>query len=276
MSFALIALSALAAEVTPGEAEYAVGSWLRRDESPLGAGFGSCCGKARRFVRADGRTLGHVVAVEGGGYVVTAGDTRIEPIVCFSPDGDLNADDGPLAALIRADLEARLELAEEGVRPDARGPLQAMVENENRLSAQEEEAEAEWNDLLDLPLPLAGPLWSIEGQAKSSSGGLESISDVRVKPMVKAKWDQSTFGRPEKNTFNYYTPYHYVCGCVATAFAQVMRYWKYPTKSVKPWTFQCSENLSLCMSPLTIELFLKDHTMKGGKYNWSKMPLASS
>lgn len=275
-SFALIALSVLAAEVTPGEAEYAVGSWLRRDESPLGTGFRSHRGRARRFVRADGRTLGHVVAVEGGGYVVTAGDTRIEPIVCFSPDGDLNVDDGPLAALIRADLEARLELVEGGVRPDARGPLRAVVEDENWLSVQKGDAEAEWDDLLDLPLSAAGLLQSVGGQMKASSGGLSSISDVRVKPMVKAKWDQSTFGRPKKNTFNYYTPYHYVCGCVATAFAQVMRHWKYPTKSVTPQTFQCSENSSLCMDQSMIFLFLKNHTMKGGKYDWSKMPYTSS
>ena len=276
VSFAMSVYSALAAEVAPGEAEYAVGSWLLRDKSPLGTGFRSHRGRARRFVRADGRTLGHVVAVEGGGYVVTAGDTRIEPIVCFSPDGDLNVDDGPLAALIRADLEARLELVEEGVRLDARGPLQAVVEDENRLLVQEEDAEAEWDDLLDLPLPSAGLLQSFGGQMKASSGGFSSISDVRVKPMVKAKWDQSTFGRPKKNTFNYYTPYHYVCGCVATAFAQVMRHWKYPTKSVTPQTFQCSENLSLCMDQSMVFLFLKNHTMKGGKYDWSKMPYTSS
>ena len=276
VSFALIALSVLAAEVSPGDAEYAVGSWLRRDKSPLGTGFRSHRGRARRFVRADGRTLGHVVAVEGGGCVVTAGDTRIEPIVCFSPDGDLNVDEGPLAALIRADLEARLELLEKGVRLDARGPLQAVVEAENRLSVQKGDAEAEWDDLLDIPLPAAGLLRSVGGQMSASSGGLSSISDVRVNPMVKAKWDQSTFGRSLKDTFNYYTPNHYLCGCVATAFAQVMRHWQHPTQSVTPQTFQCSEDLSMYEDPAPIGSCLRDYTMKGGKYDWSKMPLTSS
>ena len=262
---ALIALSALAAEVSSGDAEYAVGSWLRRDESPMGGVFRSHRGKARRFVRADGRTLGHVVAVDGGGYVVTSGDTRIDPIVCFSPEGNLNIDDGPLAALIRADLEDRLELVEKGIRLDARGPLLAVAEDANRLSVQKDDAEAEWEDLLDLPSSGAGLLWSVGGQMKSSSGGVSTISDVRVKPMVKAKWDQSTFGRPKKNTFNYYTPFHFVCGCVSTAFAQVMRHWKYPTKSVTPQTFQCSNGI-----------LYGNYTMKGGKYDWSKMPYTSS
>lgn len=273
--FALIALSAFAAEVSPGDAEYAVASWLRRDMSPMGSAFRSHRGKARRFVRADGRTLGHVVAVEGGGYVVTSGDTRIDPIVCFSPDGIPNLDDGPLAALIRADLEARAELVDAGVRPDARGPLQAVVDAGNRLPAQEDAAETEWYDLLDLPPSAGGLLRSVGGQM-ASSGGLSSISDVRVKPMVKAKWDQSTFGRPKKNTFNYYTPSHYVCGCVATAFAQVMRHWKYPTASVAPQVFPCSVNLSLCQHQSMLPLFVNDYTMKGGKYDWSKMPFTSS
>ena len=68
---------------------------------------------------------------------------------------------------------------------------------------------------------------------KPLSYGLSSIPDVRVAPLVKTKWGQGN------SVWNYYTPNNYVCGCVATAAAQIMKYFEWPKTSVEPFIKSC-------------------------------------
>ena len=58
----------------------------------------------------------------------------------------------------------------------------------------------------------------------------DAIDDVRVAPLVETSWGQGV--HLVQGAYNYYTPNHYVCGCVATAGAQIMRYWRFPTGAV--------------------------------------------
>lgn len=74
---------------------------------------------------------------------------------------------------------------------------------------------------------------------------------ILVEPLLKTEWSQTGQGQAREpicggfgaRCYNYYTPEavpsreatyqtftHYACGCVATAFAQVMKYWRYPDK----------------------------------------------
>ncbi len=75
----------------------------------------------------------------------------------------------------------------------------------------------------------AAPLSS---QAVSALG---SISDVRVGPLLTTTWSQTGAGGTSgPSCYNYYTPNHYACGCVATAIAQIMYFHKYPTERINP------------------------------------------
>ena len=79
------------------------------------------------------------------------------------------------------------------------------------------------------------------GAQLMSMQGISSVSDVRVEPLVQSKWSQGKVGN--QNCYNYYTPNHYVCGCVATAGAQIMRYFCYPTAAMSPYTKErCAVN----------------------------------
>lgn len=126
----------------------------------------------------------------------------------------------------------------------------------------------------ELPTPDdGGPLWALLradaaarrncGSAVSLMGSVSSesgIDDVRVSPLVQSKWDQRYVGG--KKTYNYYTPNGWYCGCVATAMAQLMRYYGYPSGTVAASTFTCYTNgVAVSM------------TMKGGTYDWANMPL---
>jgi len=81
---------------------------------------------------------------------------------------------------------------------------------------------------------------------------------------VQSHWGQSTVSGfwGEYNCYNYYTPNNYVCGCVATAMAQIMRKHCFPISSVPAQTFTCSVNGAW-----------KSLTMLGGVYSWSNMKL---
>lgn len=64
--------------------------------------------------------------------------------------------------------------------------------------------------------------------AKETSTALHSVTRANreaIAPMIKTKWDQ---GVPYNNSAPKYGAERTFTGCVATAMAQVMNYWKYP------------------------------------------------
>lgn len=254
---AIVAASTVVAvEVTPEQAQTAARNWVRRSPVQMTASFASGeVLQAQTSKADDGTALYHVVEMDGGGFVVTSGDTELPPVIAFSASGTLDLSDvhNPLVALLEQDLSARKsQLAKPKV---------------TRLSASQPPAtgtpgdgtsfEDEWAELLEEP------------KARTSGGvtrlgaSYSSVSDVRVEPMVQSKWTQARWNGA--NTFNYYTPNNYVCGCVATAFAQIMRYWQKPTASVSAGTYTC-----------WVDGKKVSKTMKGGTYNWGSMPLTEA
>ncbi|MCI5212741.1 MAG: hypothetical protein D3910_29005, partial [Candidatus Electrothrix sp. ATG2] len=67
--------------------------------------------------------------------------------------------------------------------------------------------------------------------------GLNSISDVRVAPFLTTSWNQETEAGGNQ-CYNLYTPNNYPSGCVATAAAQLMRYFQFPISPVGTGSYQ--------------------------------------
>ena len=165
-----------------------------------------------------------------GGFVVMSADDRLDPVLVIAPTGKFDPTPGsPLYDILCGDVRKRVADAE------ANGARQS----------------AAWRSLLDETDPVAQSV---------AYGGLSSIDDVRVDSLVKSKWNQSTVGG--KKVYNYYTPNGYVCGCVATAGSQIMRFHKYPAKYVSPVTHTC-----------WVGGVATSKTMYGGTYDWNNMPL---
>lgn len=165
-----------------------------------------------------------------GGFVVLSADDRLDPVLVIAPTGSFDSTPGtPLYDMLCGDVRKRVADA------DAKGARQSEG----------------WRALLDETDPLATAI---------AYAGVSSIDDVRVEPLVQSKWDQSTVGG--KKVYNYYTPNGYVCGCVATAGSQIMRFHRYPTKSVTPVTHTC-----------WVGGVATSKTMYGGAYDWNNMPL---
>lgn len=247
-----IALSLDAAEVTPEQAGRAVECWLQSDPS-LGCRLGDAVTEVRTCATTNGTPF-HVVKLDGGGFVVTSADTTLAPIVAFSPSDDLvESDDNPLWVLLKKDFEIRAQGLVK-VNAAKRTLLRASLNSPG--DSMQTENEAKWAQLLGGKVQLRAV----------SGDGVNSVSDVRVAPLMQSKWGQGDVG--SSPCFNYYTPNNDPCGCVATAGAQLMRYFMWPsvTATFPPFTNPYCE----------VDGSMISRTTQGGSYNWAMMPLEPS
>ncbi|GAG46507.1 unnamed protein product, partial [marine sediment metagenome] len=194
------------------QAKAVVAQWLRKSTRPLDTQLGHQLDSVQTFRDDKGSALYYVVYLRPSGFVIVSGDDFVEPIVAFAPAGAYDpSPSDPLGALVGRDLPGRISRARSLARAPA--PNGAAPALGGRLLS----ARRKWQ--------LARPLGA-------SGGALElgSVSDERVSPLVRTRWSQSSVSG--QYCYNYYTPNHYVCGCVATAMAQLMRFYQYPTGSV--------------------------------------------
>ena len=279
----VLAVRALAAPVDEADAVAAARAWARLHPDVCGDAAGAlAAAEVLSASDGDGTTLFHVVRLPGGGTVVTSADDELEPVVAFAGSAAATLDDGnPIWEILRADMARRLAaLAEDGAAATA-GALAPK-----RLSAAKRAAVADggdaapaarttpagraahaaaWSALLEAGADFPATLRTTDRPAPrtkaapSSGNGLDAVSDIRVAPLLETKWGQG--GTAGGLTFNYYTPNHYVCGCVATALAQVMRHHRFPTAPVAPFT-----------NPCEVDGVGRDATSRGGVFAWSSMP----
>ena len=265
------AFETLARPVSQTEAVHAVSAWSKTS-GVVGNRLTGASASSVRHVTADGIPF-YTVKMEGGGTVFTSADTRMEPVIAFSSSANdfSEIDDrGPLWALLNRDLQVRQAVLS-GTAPRM---LAVSVQKGEAVSVSEGN-EAKWAKLLSVPVEAA------EGGALApnsvSTAGSGTPGDLRVDRLVQSTWDQADAGggyHVKSPCYNYYTPTsatqrdqgnvaNAVCGCVATAMAQVMRYHEFPSSAIDPVT------RSDCYFDKTkISL-----TMQGGLYDWTKMTL---
>ncbi len=186
--------------------------------------------------------LGFVVVLRPQGFLLAPADDCLEPVLAAAGAGRLvYAPENPLTTLARRDLRARRRRL-------------AQLDTPARVAAAE------------------GPRrkWQLLAQwaAHPVRAQAAQISDQRVPPLLQTAWDQKREG--SELCYNYFTPNHYPCGCVATAMAQLMRYHRYPTAAVGARQFEVVvEHDPNPYQTLTI----LGGDGNGGPYNWELMPV---
>ena len=148
----------------------------------------------------------YVYQNEGGeGWVMIAADDRVMPVLAYSRTGKFDLDNIPVNAkewFARYDSEIRF----------------AQQEN---LQA-DEQVRSQWSDLRQKRLTV-------------------STATEVVSALVTTTWDQAPYYNQACPNDSYLTgnPYygHPVTGCVATAMAQVMKYWEWPEKGTGSRTY---------------------------------------
>ena len=108
-------------------------------------------------------------------------------------------------------------------------------------------------DISDVPEALQELLEVYTEQIEALSDGAQPetlrSSGAAIRPLVTANWSQN-------NPFNIKLPYvstgkHAVVGCVATALAQVMHYWQWPSRPTQTIPAYTSSTLSIYMPALS-------------------------
>lgn len=166
----------------------------------------------------------YVFNAENHGYILVSADDRVFPILGYSDQVAFSIDNMP------AQVSKWLESYKAQIREAIEKDMEAT-----------DEIVSEWDELLN-------------GTASTQSSKRGSVS-----PLVAARWNQSPYYNaicPYDNTYNQRT----VTGCVATAMAQVMKYWNYPAKGTSSHSYNHNVygTLSANFSATT--------------YNWSSMP----
>ena len=220
----LLALGVSAEEVSSDVAEDAARGWINLREA-LGEEITAEPESVLTYDAKDGKGKYYVVNLKGGGFVVTSGDTEIEPILAYSKDStwNTNATQNPLMVMLNIDVAAMMaecsaNAANTTTSVKQQGGGLRLAGAGTASVQQQDDKAAKWARLRGAA--------STKGGARLQAGSRSSINDVRVNTLMETKWGQSGHGE------NQYTPRGYVCGCVATAGAQIMRYWRYPTASI--------------------------------------------
>jgi len=243
-----MATLAFGAPTSSEHARQAVQGWLGMDARPLNSRLGRNISSIETYNDAQGLPLYYAVYLQPSGYVIVSADDLIEPIIAFAAQGRYDpSTDNPLGALVNNDLPGRMQKARKQAGRRTEGAMKK-----------------------------AGDKWAVLlGKEKATPGaklGISSVSDVRVSPLAQSSWSQSTAGGSA--CYNYYTPPNaagssgnYVCGCVATAMAQLMRYYQYPVSGVGTASFEIGVN------GVSTTRNLRGGDGSGGAYSWSDMVL---
>jgi hypothetical protein len=243
-----LAKPASGAPVGPSTAADAVTGWLATDPTPLAEKLGHNVKSVETIMDGQGTALYHVVHLAPAGFVIVAADDRIEPIVAFAAKGVFDHSvNSALKALADKDLPSRL--AQARAHPGA---------------AKFVNAPGKWRQLKEgTKSPPAG-----------STAVATTVSTVWVAPFLQSLWDQQTIGSyGSESCYNYYTPPYatgsssnYPSGCVATAMAQLLYYYQYPTAGVGTKSF------SITVDGASTQASLRGGNGAGGPYLWSDMP----
>jgi hypothetical protein len=223
-----------------------VKGWLTADPQPLDAMLGSQIGGVEVFTDTDGQPLYYVVHLDPLGFVIVPADDLVEPIIGFTSSDTYDpSPDSVLAALVTADLTMRIRAA--------RTSTQDGIATQGVCDTQDK-----WYGFMDLAQ-------SRKGNIAASAINTSSLSDFRVAPLTASRWGLGDVC--SQHCYNYYTPEHYVCGCVATAMAQLMLYHCYPTAGIGVQSFTIAVAGNKQTAPT------RGGDGQGGPYRWSDMDL---
>ena len=167
--------------------------------------------------RANGLSNLYIVErTDKAGFVVISADDRVQPVLAYSTT-NVAGDEIPINAL---DWFRGYD-----------GEIAYCVSNNVQAT---EEVRAQWNQLIGNQAQTPAP--NSQNGVLDVPLGTQSNNNAVVGPLLTTAWNQAPL-------YNNYCPYdsnygeRTVVGCVATAMAQIMKYWNYPTRGTGTKTY---------------------------------------
>lgn len=153
----------------------------------------------------------YVVNFESEGFVIVAGDDRVQPILAFSDEG----------AFVTENIPAHIRFFLEGYAEE----IQYAMDNPK---AVDETTRQQWESLLSETIPA-----SIDGDG-----------DIVVAPLLgNNRWNQTKYYNdlcPADATGDPAYGGHAAVGCGALVMGQVMRYWRFPSSGTGSHSYSSS------------------------------------
>jgi hypothetical protein len=251
LGFSLVLAACSSADpTTADEARTAVEGWLSLREKPLGVALGREVDRVETHADVAGVAMFYVVYLKPHGFVIAPADDAVEPVIGFSAGGRFDPSDAtPFGALVTRDVPGRVE----AVRRRA-----LLTQDAAPTPAPFQAAHRKWRDL-------RAARQDLMDEGRRLKIGLSGVSDVRVDPLIPTRWGQERVGG--QPCYNYYTPNNYPSGCLATALAQLMRFWEHPAAAVGTASF------AIKVDGQDQTASLRGGDGSGGPYPWSAMPL---
>ena len=201
---ALSGVSASGEPVDPARAVLAAKGWYElrfRDAQEVKIGDGKplavLAADAARPIVVGGRTIAYAFDLSEGGCIAIAADDRLAPVFYYS-------------------LHSRLTVP--GV-PPAQAIMEAFAD---KIVQLQDESHRETTT--------AHPLWASLARLSDGERPVATLAEfplAREGPLLTTTWEQ---GPPYNDKCPTYQGQRSVVGCVATAMAQVMRYWQHPVR----------------------------------------------
>ncbi len=226
----IVAMPMMAERVTPETAQKVAKTFLNNN--------GAKSAQLTDLTNAAGFSNLYIFNGEEG-FVVMAADDCVQPILGYSLTGKFVAENMP------SNVSGWLQ----GYNDE----IQYAIEHQLRAT---DETIQLWNDLA-------------EGNSKAAR------ATTVVNPLVQTTWDQNGFyyySGGQLHMFELYNnlcPYDYtagertVTGCVATAMAQIMKYWSYPAQGIGSHSYTPSTRP---------DLGVQSANFGSTNYSWSDMP----
>lgn len=188
--------------------------------------------KTRRVAKVEGMSVSYTATKEGGkaalyvinrgdhgGFVVVSGTANTDyPVLGWSENGAFDYDQAPVQL---KELLASYTQATPRRSAASEVPAEGLVEMADGRMAQLVKDGVHQSLLMINQQPTT--------RRAAQQRRVESVPNVVVAPLVKVQWDQT--GEYAKYIDPYFDTFAGVAaGCVPTAMAQVMGYWKYPAR----------------------------------------------
>lgn len=260
---AVLSMTARSAAVSEQEAASMARKWAAH--SRFGVKFSQKNIEVKKFSCESDLSF-YSVGFGESGTVFVSGDVRFGKILAFSKGKVGNfTENSPLYALLKKSLLTRRDIYEYAATEiDASVPV------------------ASQEGLSDIRVePFVKTKWA-QGNSYASSNVTDSVLCYnRYTPQLDAKYVDSETGDTIQDTTRYVAP----AGCVATAMAQAMRYWKAPADRgaftgreihpETPQTYKCKYSDSLRQWLLVGSKGYVTNKVERGSftYDWGQMPL---
>jgi peptidase C10-like protein len=218
LAVSLVPVGSLLAMVDESTARTVANNWIQsviNYKDSWGGSPDAQVAEVTEFKRSD-RVLGYYYEVKPSGYIIISLVEGLAPVKAFSTTSRLDPDsDEGMADLLKLKMEGALNIIEARIGP-IRSASRAALTTISELDRFDT-----W-DILK-----AGPVTSSEKHVSASNGGNYQQSEI----LLTSRWHQGDpyyLQCPSPGTGATCTAPHCAVGCVATAAAQIMRYWCWP------------------------------------------------